>query len=306
MKKEILLLLVFVMFQKLNLVGQGSLNYMVQVSDMSTTHLKFAHDVTYVDVGNTDVMVDYFDNIVKLKAKKRNFPVTSITVITESNKLFSADLFYKSKLDDYVISIKDEQLHSKFSEDKVSENEVSSVKKDSNISSTNMLTGDENMRSISDETLDYVMNAFDENYSFYRIGTFQQGVFLSLRNIFVYDDYMIIRTSVENKSNISYTVDLENIFVKDGKGLERTARQDISVPIIRRFIAELDNEKPINEYNDTNFTVGPKSKVEVVYVLDKFNSSRGKSISVELSELGSERRLDLIIPIKYIKRAKLL
>lgn len=317
MKTKTILLFIFLWLSN-NLIGQVKQVQIVEINALATTHIKFPASVTYVDVGNSDVLIDYFDNIVKLKAKKSNFKTTSFIVLTENDKMFVSDLSFNKSVDNHVISVTDNYMVSKFTEKSEAVQDASNIMSNSTsnsensgrsedlVTSENLMQGDDSLRELKEGTLEYIESVFSTKYDVYRVGSYQQGVYLNLRNVYTYDDYMIVRVSIENTSNLTYTVDLENIFVKDRKQLKRSASQDISVPILARMLYQ--EEVYENNYTKKNasYTVGPKSDVQVAYVLDKFNSSRGKKLSVEISESGSERRLDLSVPMKYVKNAKLL
>lgn len=303
-------IIVLVLFIFISFAGKSQdVKRIVEINDVSTTHIKFPSPVTYLDVGNSSIHVDYFDNIVKLKSKKKGFEKTSLLVITEDDMIFDSDLVYKSGQVDYVLNVPKYYMKEKYilKEDVIASDPIESDHKA--VTSENLLSSDKDLRKIDHSTIEYIEDNISEKYDFYRVGTYEQGVFLSLRNIYVYKDFMIIRVSIENESNLTYTVDLENIFVKDRKRLKRAASQDISVPILARLVNDSFSEDDIKvNYNKSvaNYTVGSKSKSEIVFVLDKFNSSRNKKLSVELSESGSERRLTLDIPMRFIKKAKLL
>src|SRR5580658_5431695 len=76
-------------------------HYRVPVTYNSTTVLVFPAPVRPVDRGDRDVLAQKqpgADNVLKLKAARRNFPPTNLHVFTADGRLFGFDVIYTDSL----------------------------------------------------------------------------------------------------------------------------------------------------------------------------------------------------------------
>src|SRR3954470_2077335 len=89
----------FTDYQSLAEPGKGRVINMlpIEVAYDMTTHIIFPNEITYVDLGSSDIIsekAEKIGNVLKVKAQKRLFTKTNMTVITSDGKYFAFMVYY--------------------------------------------------------------------------------------------------------------------------------------------------------------------------------------------------------------------
>lgn len=114
----------------------------------------------------------------------------------------------------------------------------------------------------------------------------------TLKGIYVANDVIFYDLEIRNKSNINFDIQSLRFFIRDNKKMKRTASQENEVNPI--FIS------------DNASQVKGKSKIRVVYALQKFTIPDSKTLDIELFENNGGRNLRLRIDNQTIVTAEKL
>ena len=183
-------------------VAQGVVDT-VKVSFSKTTSMIFGYPIVNVDRGSPDLIaqqVGEVENILQLKAGRRNLPETNLTVITADGSLHHFYVTYSDHPETQVYRISERLICARFDGSKTSiEYEVA-----------------------TDRILDHRSPGVIAKDNSFRIT-------LAVTGIYVHDDMLLVRVSLRNKSNIKYEIQSLRFFVRDKKNLRRTASQEFEL-----------------------------------------------------------------------------
>lgn len=172
----------------------------VKVTFSMTTSMIFQYPVVNVDRGSRDLMaqkVMEVENILQLKAGRRDFSETNLTVITADGSLHHFYVSYSDHPENQVYRISEGHIGARFDGSRTDiEYEIA-----------------------TDQILDDASAGLIAKDKGFRI-TF------AVRGIYVHDDMLFLRVSLRNKSHIKYDIQSLRFFVRDKKNLKRTATQE--------------------------------------------------------------------------------
>ena len=115
-------------------------------------------------------------------------------------------------------------------------------------------------------------------------------MYLTIKGIYVSGDRLYFRIEVENKSNISYDVDLFSFVIK-AKTESRNATQEST----QQFWTEVHGNDKIIPSNTIQ---------ELIFEFDKFTIGKDKILNLELVEKSGERNLVLPIDNDWLIKAR--
>ncbi len=278
MKKisAVLVIVIFLTLIKLQVFAQISLStenisvikpYHLAVTYNKTTNLVFPYAIKSVDRGSKDILVQKakdVENILQVKAGKKSFEETNLTVITAEGRLYSYILNYTdipSALN-FRFAIEADNKDAFFSGDQPNEAEMQTV-------AEKVSKADKNIRGIKDK---------------------QFGIKLQLDGLFIKDGAMYYRLRLQNRSNINYDIEQLRFFIRDQKKSKRTAAQELEV-------------LPLYIQGDTSAVPG-KSEHVFVFAVPNFTISNQKYLTIQLMEKNGGRNLNVILKNKQIMKAK--
>lgn len=118
------------------------------------------------------------------------------------------------------------------------------------------------------------------------------GVSAALEGLFIKEQLMLLRVSLGNQSAINYDVESLRMFVGDRRQLKRTAsQQDEIVPLRTSF--QLDQVK------------GSEQK-SLVIVIPKITLPKAKRFTIEVTEKGGARQLQIGLNARQLRRVSAL
>jgi conjugative transposon TraN protein len=240
----------------------------VNIAYSKTTNLVFPYAIKSVDIGSRDVLAQKakgVENILQIKAAQENFPETNLTVITADGKLHSFILQYNEEHPTLNIMLS----HSK-------------------IVNNDILFSPENLNEA--KLSSYSKLAFDNNENIKGVRESNYDITFELTGIFIHNDMMYFRVSIENKSNINYDVDQIRFFIRDKKKAKRTASQEIEMA-------------PLYVHNGKTVITG-KNANTFVFALPKFTIPEKKYLVIQLIEHHGGRHLQ--VKVKDKKLAKVI
>lgn len=241
------------------------------VSTNKTSNLIFPFAIKSVDIGSVDLLAQKangIENVLQLKAAKENFDETNLSIITSDGKLYSFLIDYSANPSLLNLKFKD-----------TLNNPISFSSPDFKDSKSN------------DEEIELDARKLLEQKRFlFGVKDESNGMRLFLSGIYIDNDVLYFKISLENKTNINYDFESLNFFIKDIKQSKRTAVQEIQ-------------QTPLLIYNDSGFVKG-KTDLSFVVALQKFTIPDKKMLVIQLMEKDGGRNLSLKIKNKTLVKAK--
>jgi len=249
------------------------ITYPIDIAYSKTTTIVFPFDVQSVDKGSRDVLVQKakgVENILQVKAARRNFEETNLTVVTADGKLYDFPLCYLEDPD---------KLTHTFSDSK-KENFINYS--DYNDNKKEILFGA--------ELAYHERNKVNYNEKL-------SGITLAVTGIFIHNDLIQYRIKIINETNISYEIDQLRFFVRDQKKVKRTAAQELELlPVLAyKSEAKVPAKSEVKfVYVLPKFTI-PDDKNLIVEMIEK---SGGRHLQLVLKN----SRTDRVFPIPAFSR----
>jgi conjugative transposon TraN protein len=250
--------------------GQEIISDELLICYNKTTSLVFPFAITSVDRGSRDVLAQKamgVENVLQVKAARKDFAETNLTVITADGKLHHFNVNYSEEPSKQTISVADA-------------NNV--VRADGLILASDAINAREIML-LSQNALCSNATAKVDRMSKYRMS-------LTLRSIFINDDIIFYRIQLRNRSAISYDIKSLKFYIKDKRRAKRTSSQEI--------VAE-----PVYVFNKEDQVDGYGS-AEIIFALRKFTIPDGKALHIDLFEADGGRNLSLKIQNSDILKAR--
>lgn len=268
-----LMLIVFCLLGFAPAYSQNAASLRLEITFNKTSSIVFPSSIISIDRGSPDVLAQKakkVKNVLQVKAAKRNFKETNLSVITGDGRLHEFTVTYKEHPASIVTRIdsagavtvsavipEDLQFHESLTQDEM---EVSMKR----------IIGQKG-RTIRSRELNKMK--------------------FSLKGIFVQDDVMYYHLTVANKSNISYEVNSLRFYIEDKKTVKRTASQQLEII-------------PLSEYGDGKNEIPGKTKTDLVFALSKFTIPGAQKLVIELYEKNGGRHLTLFVSNRNIVNAR--
>jgi len=236
------------------------LHYRLFLTYNSTTVLVFPAAVRPVDRGDRDVLAQRqtgVENVLKLKAARRNFTPTNVHVFTADGRIYAFDAYYTDSLaSTYNLTRLDTATKS-------SNPEIVLTSQPLN----------------SDQLIGFLAIVRKQSPE-YSLHSHHYQMRLRLLNIDMAGPLLFFRFSVSNKSNLDFTPDFLRLYICDQTRAKRTSRQDQELTPI---------------YADTLVTIPGKNSRIFVIGIPRVTIPDRKEFRVELYEKNGGRSLDLRI-----------
>lgn len=298
----------------------------VSVSVDKTVYVLFGSDVTLVDLGTRqDYAYQVKENIVMLKALRENVKPTSLMVKTQS-EIYVCIIKYRREPLALLIDIQARKKSLKAlspvrsdSSGKISENITSTQEVKSTVKALPPINAETRIVSQRDKYLltqqpdvisrrassgnrdvmvkDELMQGkiyriFSDRQNFRDKGEIGNGIYFSLHDLCVDNQFLYIKMSLFNTSSIAFDLDLVYFERNQGKSFKkREAYSNTTIPVV---------------FRESVFTVQPSVEEIIVFVLDLFAYQEKDKLMVKVNERGGVRSLQFFIPAKEIVNAKSL
>jgi conjugative transposon TraN protein len=249
--------------------GQDVENKKISICYSKTTSLIFPFSITSVDRGSQDILAQKargVENVLQIKAGRKQFPETNLTVITADGVLHQFTVTYSDAPSSQAVNIA-----------KNSGNQSLILVKD--------IVNERDIQVYSQQVLRQKVTGRIDQQNKYQMT-------LSLQDIFIHDNTLYYRIQVTNKSSISYDIKSLKFLIRDRKKVKRTSSQEIV--IIPLYIGN-DSER-IQAYASTT----------LIYAVKKFTIPDGKTVFINLFEENGGRHLSLKVGNKDILKAQML
>lgn len=254
--------------QDINHVKASAISpYPLSITNEKTNNLIFPYAIISVDRGSKNILVQKaknVENILQIKAGKKGFEETNLTVITADGKFYSFLLDYSenpSILNLDFNNAKQSKQDAFFSPEIFNEKELREYSKAAAVEK-------KKIRGIKDKAF---------------------GICFRLDGLFIHDNIILLRFNIANETNINYDIDQLRLYIRDQKKSKRTATQEIEI-------------SPILVHNNTA-TVTGQSDNTIVLVVPKFTIPDKKYLAVQLMEKNGGRNLELRVKNRKIVKA---
>ena len=255
----------------------------IEASYDMTTHIVFPNEISYVDLGNTDIISEKAEkvgNVLKVKANKKNFAGTTMTVITSDGKYFAFMVYYADIPNALNI--------------KLSSNDFSTVSRKVTLgtydSTTSFALFDE-VKMNEGEMNKYAYEIVKKKRHLNHIGEEKYDMRVNIKNIYVKDNVLFFSFYFKNSSEVNYDIDFIKFYIRDAEIAKRTAQQELEVLPIYSFDPDNSN------------TIAGKSKNAKVYCFQRFTIPDKKIFTVEIFEKNGGRKFSFDITNKDIIEA---
>ena len=236
----------------------------IQLSYAKTTSILFPYGVKSLDIGSRDVLVQQakgVQNVLLLKAGRKNFEQTNLTVVTSDARLYVFLLNYDEVCPDLHITAENTSGSSKeilFSQENENEKEIEQL----------------------------AVLALSKAKKASGLQKSRHQISLEVNGIFISKDVLYIRVVFANKSKMKYDIDQLRFFIRDRSRSKRTASQEIELQwLYTTSVSEV---------------IPDKSEVVKVYALEKFTIPENKHLTLQLMEKNGGRNLEVNIKNKSI------
>ncbi len=240
----------------------------IEVTMRKTSSIIFPVAIQSGDRGSNDILVQKAKgarNVLKVKAAKKNFPETNLTVITDDGLLHHYLIRFSDQPAKYVFYA--DSLDKKVARPLVYLNHV------------NLQEEEEICRSIVELTSNQKI-----------VSTKKNQMRMVLKGIYIHDRTMYYHLQIDNKSHIPYDIDLLQFLIRDKQKVKRMASQEVI-------------EVPVFVYGKPAVIPG-RTIVDLVYALPKFTIPDAKDLVVQLMENHGGRHLELHVKNRSIIRAE--
>ena len=237
--------------------------YHIFLTNNKTTNLIFPGEITGVDRGSTDILVQKAAatrNILQLKAERVNFPQTNLSVITAEGRLFSFLVDYAADPPDLTIQIRDKGLLSD---------------RDSSVGDVPVLLSgrvqeEELLRRITPGILEAARNIYSET-------AHHDLVKLSLNGLYIDRDRFYFRFCFRNASALGFDIREIRFFNTDRQHSRRIATQETEINPLAVYLPDS--------------TVAAWSKDTCIIALPSFRLSENRMLKIVVTEKNGGRGL---------------
>lgn len=274
--KSTMIIAILTMLSCLKLIAQTTDNQItleqrkpdfVAVNENMAVNLIFPFAIKRAQWVSSNIAVQQFkgvDNILLVKANKKDFPLTNISVVTTDEQFYSFVIGYAANISalnlEYKISA-DGRISPPIPTAAANEAEVKMLAE----------------------------KAMKEKVGFRKISKKKNGLEFSLQAIFINKNTMFYRLLVTNSTNVQYDIDQLRFYVRDEKKSKRTSSQEIEM-------------LPVYRLGSVNTVFGKRS-LRFVYALEKFTIPDKKYMTVEIMEKSGGRHLELKVKNNKVLQA---
>ncbi len=268
-----IMLAFFLAFLAISAHGQAN----VQLSDVEVTFNKtssivFPAIITSVDRGSPDVLAQKakgVNNVLQLKAARRNFQETNLTVITGDGNLHH-----------FLIRYADQPLT--FTYQATERGSINRRERSYPLIFQSRIT--------TSQMHTWCQGIVEQRNGRKVKSTSKYNMKFGLQGIYIKGNTMFFHISISNRSNIPYHTDMLRFYVKDKQTISRTASQEIE-------------KIPLYRYGNDRVIKGESIR-DLVYAIPKFTIPDAKRLMIEVMEKNGGRHLSLSVRNRAIIKAQ--
>jgi conjugative transposon TraN protein len=262
--------------------GQSDYRSFYPASEIKPYHLEVGYNITTmlifpaaisnggIDRGSAGIIakaVPGVENILKVKANRKDFRQTNLTVVTKDGKVYAFTVNYSDNPPGAPIDM---------GKQPVEEREQA-------------VFHDSKLNAVQIETL---CREVANQPAFLHHKTRSYKIKLKLQGIYSCEDAIFFQFSLKNKSNIDYNIDLLSFYVRDKKRMKRTAEQEKEIQPLQVYY-----EKGIHQ-------IAGQTNQTLVFAFPKFTIADHKNLVMQLFEKNGDRNLILKINGNKLMKAR--
>jgi conjugative transposon TraN protein len=213
-----------------------------------------------------------FENILKLKAARKNFISSNLHVFTSDGRIYAFDISYADRPDHTTYDLN--KLFSLDQNDSLTTTESKAILSNGQIN-------DAQLKSLVDK-----IKSAKPDFS---RSTNKFLMKLQIRSIYACNGFTFFRLAIKNKSDLDYPIDFLRAYIKDTKRAKRTSFQQKEIALY---------------YKDTTAIVPHNSNISYVFAVPSFTIPEQKRFIIELFEINGGRNISLSIKNKELFKAK--
>ncbi len=248
-------------------------HYLLRIGYNTTTVLVFAAPVKPVDRGDRDIIAQKqpgVENVLKLKAARKNFPITNLHVFTGDGKIFAFDIVYTDSL---------ASTHNLTMLDQSSPTVTQPV----------VLLSQEPVNTSEMQT--YVERLKNLPASHQGPADSRNKMSIRLDRVSMAGPLMLFRFRIANHSNLDYNMDFLRLYIRDRLKAKRTSVQEKEI---------------LPVYEDSNMSIPGDSVITHIIAVPAFTLAGGKQFIIEAYEKNGGRSLTLFVKNKTLLKARKL
>jgi conjugative transposon TraN protein len=233
----------------------------IEISAERTVAVSFPFAITSVDRGSTQILAQKAkgtQNVLLLKAAQKDITPTSLIVITSDGTIHSFEVSYMDIPSSLTV--------------------LSNPTSNRNAKSAN---------GIDEHQISQAMDLAIRHPSNLRKRSSNGGVSAALEGLFIKEQLMLLRVSLDNQSAIDYDVESIRMFVGDRRQVKRTASQH-------------DEIVPLNAPSELDQVRGSERK-SLVIVIPKITLPKAKRFTIEVTEKGGARQLQIRLNARQLR-----
>ena len=248
----------------------------IRATKDKTTSILFPATIIHVDLGVDSPFIGVqldpnVPNLLKIRISPDFSIPTNMLVVTKDENVYSFNIAYSDTLSQYVHIIKKEYA-------------VNAIKHGKTETKTNIADTQEQVSKDSLNPSEILKKILQHPIGLLRKEIAKKGkMVLSMKNLFVHNDDLYFQLEINNRSNIKYTIDFYNFFMKSKmkKALKGTTSQDIQ--IAHDFL-----------YKEVKEVAAGQIETVIIHV-KKFTLEDDKIACLEIYEKGGGRHLKINI-----------
>jgi len=248
-------------------------HYKLMVGYNTTTVLIFPAPVKQADRGYKDIIAQIqpgVENVLKVKAARRDFTSTNLHVFTSDGKVYAFDVSYISNPAQTTYDLTKLVVES-----------------NSDTAQRGIITFTQ--KPMNKELLEMNAEKSKESKPFFSTSIHKYRMKLKLQTIHLADDILFFGFEVANRSNLPYSIDFTKVFIQDKQKVKRSSIQ-------QREIIPL--------YKDTLSTIPGNAVVQWVIAVPKFTIPEHRHFVLEIYEHNGGRHLTLEIKNRQLFEAR--
>jgi conjugative transposon TraN protein len=238
----------------------------IEISAERTVAVSFPFAITSVDRGSTQILAQKAkgtQNVLLLKAAQKDIPPTSLIVITSDGAIYSFEVSYLDEPSSLIV--------------------LSNQASSRNAKSVN---------GIDEHQISQAIDLASQHPSNLRKRSSNGGISADLEGLFIKEELMLLRVSLDNQSAIDYDVQSIRMFVGDRRQFKRTASQHYE-------IASLRASSELNQVKESE-------QKSLILVIPKMTLPKAKRFIIEITEKGGARQLQIGLNARQLRRVSAL
>jgi len=251
------------------------IHYKLAVGYNTTTILIFPSAVKQADRGERDLLAQKqpgVENVLKVKAARRDFPPTNLHVFTADGRVYAFDVSYTTGPVQTTYDLGKLETTSSADDNPKERIELSNKPLDTA----------ELARSIAQ--VKAARPFFSTHSSKYKMK-------VQLQTIYRSEDILFLGLEITNRSTLPYPIDFTKLYIRDKKRAKRSSIQEREI---------------IPLYRETISTIPGKSTVQWVVAISQLTIPEHRQLTWEMDEDNGGRHLALKLKNRFIFQAKLL